>query len=354
MTWTTTSPRSTSTHSASVSPSTPSGCTSSFLAKRTTSSAIDLTWRLEVPEATTMKSVTLLLPRTSISTMSLALSSSTAPWTASSSFSMGGGGLGNWVLMTWAWVVKGVRVSWKSAAIITAPRSWPCHGSIEAVALDVAGHGRRHQVAPGLPGGDAGADGGGRLRMQGLAQPEHLARRRLLQFTRGPCLASLQGFLQSGRQAFVAVAAGDHEMGQTEQLPPCLPGRQASEAVGAHQQRHRDGIADFRAQAAQGVDAPGTTGARKFAQVQAQAGFALESEFQHRHALGRSGTRRRAMRRIGGRHQVHRHAQGRVRGARDRQVPGMDRIESAAVKHVQRVHRDQPASRAAAGGLATA
>ena len=53
ITWTTTSPRSTSTHSASRSPSTPSGMTSSFLANFTTSSAIDFTWRVEVPEAMT-------------------------------------------------------------------------------------------------------------------------------------------------------------------------------------------------------------------------------------------------------------------------------------------------------------
>src|SRR5690606_30422908 len=227
MTWTTTSPRSTSTHSASVSPSTPSGCTSSFLAKRTTSSAIDLTWRLEVPEATIMKSVTLLLPRTSISTMSLALSSSTAPWTASSSFSMGGGGLGNWVLMTWAWVVKGVRASWKSAAIITGARSRPCHGSIKGMGLDVIGHRRRQQLAPRLAGGDAGADGGGRMRMQGLVEPQHLAGRRPLQVCRAHGLAPLERLLQSGRQAIVAIAAGDHEMGQCKQLAPGFPGRQA-------------------------------------------------------------------------------------------------------------------------------
>src|SRR5690606_29365394 len=220
MTWTTTSPRSTSTHSASVSPSTPSGCTSSFLAKRTTSSAIDLTWRLEVPEATIMKSVTLLLPRTSISTMSLALSSSTAPWTASSSFSMGGGGLGNWVLMTWAWVVKGVRAGGTSDGIVTGARPRPCHGAIQAMGLDVVGHRRRHQVARGLAGGDPGAEGGGRMRMQGLAQPQHLAGRRVRQFTRGPRHATLQCLLQRGRQAVVAVATGDHEMGQCEQFAP--------------------------------------------------------------------------------------------------------------------------------------
>ena len=54
-----------------------------------------------------MKSVTLLLPRTSISTTSRALSSSTAAWTVFSNASAGGGGLGRRVLMTWAWLVKG-------------------------------------------------------------------------------------------------------------------------------------------------------------------------------------------------------------------------------------------------------
>src|SRR5689334_12904784 len=78
MTWTTISPRSTSTHSASRWPSTPIGGRPAFLAFLTTSSAIDFTCRDEVPLATTRRSVTELLSRTSISRTSRAFRSSSA------------------------------------------------------------------------------------------------------------------------------------------------------------------------------------------------------------------------------------------------------------------------------------
>ena len=54
-------------------PSQPSGCTPCSLTFSSTLSASDLTWRLEVPLAITMKSVTLVLPRTSMTVMSLGL-----------------------------------------------------------------------------------------------------------------------------------------------------------------------------------------------------------------------------------------------------------------------------------------
>src|SRR5690606_5698598 len=73
-----TSPRSTSTHSPSRSPSTPIGGRPRRLAWRTTSSAIDLTCRLEVPLATTRVSATEVLPRTSIAFTSRAFMSSRA------------------------------------------------------------------------------------------------------------------------------------------------------------------------------------------------------------------------------------------------------------------------------------
>src|SRR6185437_4129895 len=76
-----TSPRSTSTHSPSCSPSTPNGITPAFLAYLATSSARDLTWRAEVPEAMTSRSAMEVLPRTSISRTSLAFSSSSASMT---------------------------------------------------------------------------------------------------------------------------------------------------------------------------------------------------------------------------------------------------------------------------------
>src|SRR6187549_3599294 len=101
-----TSARSTSTHSASRSPSTPSGCTPHFLANLTTSSAIDLTCRVEVPDTTTRKSAMLVLPRTSISTASLAFISASAAWTCFRRASGVGAGVGILVLMTWAWVAK--------------------------------------------------------------------------------------------------------------------------------------------------------------------------------------------------------------------------------------------------------
>src|SRR5690606_29857784 len=187
MTWTITSPRSTSTHSASRSPSTPSGIAPRFLANLTTSSAIDLTWRVEVPEAITRWSATLVLPRTSISTTSLALISSTALRTAASSASTGGGGSGRRGLMTWAWLLKGRlgRRCGKDEAIIRAQSCGPYSRArlacgrrigtgtcpVQPFGLDLRGHGGGQPAAPGRgAAGDRLAHGGGRLRAQRLAQ----------------------------------------------------------------------------------------------------------------------------------------------------------------------------------------
>src|ERR1700754_2134201 len=81
MTWTMMWPRSTSPHSASVWPSTPNGITPASLANLMTSSAIDFTWRAEVPDAMKRISAMEVLPRTSISRTSLALRSSSAATT---------------------------------------------------------------------------------------------------------------------------------------------------------------------------------------------------------------------------------------------------------------------------------
>ena len=63
----------------------------------------------------------LVLPRTSISTASLAFISSSARCTCLRIASGDGAGSGIWVLMTWAWVVNAVLGSGKTSAIIRLP-----------------------------------------------------------------------------------------------------------------------------------------------------------------------------------------------------------------------------------------
>src|SRR5690606_18931679 len=274
-----TSPRSTSTHSASRSPSTPSGMAPRFLANLTTSSAIDFTWRVEVPEAITRWSATLVLPRTSISTTSLALISSTAARTAASSWSTEGGGSGSRGLRTCAWLLKedsGVAggkagtgrlrgglyrgqvagPSWRPAGA----RAVGLGGAIQAMVEDVAGHRRRHHRLPlRIAGCDRRAHRGGGGRIERLPQREDAAiggagqRRRRI----GPAPLPFGG--QFRRQLAVdrlIAAAGHHQVRQRRQFAPPVAGRQRTEAVGAQQQGQRRIRAVQRAQFAQGVDGP--------------------------------------------------------------------------------------------------
>src|SRR6476619_7547342 len=117
-------------------------------------------------------SVTLVLPRTSISTTSFALSSSTALRTCWRRTSAGGGGLGRRVLMTCAAVVKGSWARWRrwdytrrSRPAGVKPSASRVQASVKLRLADECGHRRRHPVLPArIFGGDAATQFGGRLR----------------------------------------------------------------------------------------------------------------------------------------------------------------------------------------------
>ncbi|KAG1601035.1 hypothetical protein G6F46_013981 [Rhizopus delemar] len=109
-----------------------------FLAKRTTSSAIDLTWRVEVPETTIMSSVA---------------------WrTLASSSGTDGGGLGRSTLMVWGWVwlLKVDRLDKRGGDYTGKPqlRHSRRGGAVQPVDGNVVGHGGRQQRTPGPAGGD--------------------------------------------------------------------------------------------------------------------------------------------------------------------------------------------------------
>src|SRR6478736_4008889 len=113
--------------------------TPQFLANLTTSSAIDFTWRVEVPETTTRKSAVEVLPRTSISTASLAFISSSAACTCASRASGVGAGTGIRVLMTWTLLVKSnTRDRRLPLWILYLPA---LTGPVQALLQDVARHG---------------------------------------------------------------------------------------------------------------------------------------------------------------------------------------------------------------------
>src|SRR5690349_13493388 len=102
-----------------------------------------------------------VLPRTSISTASLAFISSSAACTCASRASGVGAGTGMRVLMTWALLVKS-RVSNRRMPVWTlypCPRTAP----VQAPLADEARHGRGHQRFPVAAGGDALAYLGGRF-----------------------------------------------------------------------------------------------------------------------------------------------------------------------------------------------
>src|SRR5690348_3159335 len=99
----------------------------------------------------------LVLPRTSISTVSLAFISSSAACTCLSRALAVGAGFGILVLMTWAWLVKAIS-RWAGAA-----RRLYAAGPVQLSVEDIADHRWRQQRRPVATVADAGADIGRRL-----------------------------------------------------------------------------------------------------------------------------------------------------------------------------------------------
>src|SRR5688572_17402179 len=112
----------------------------------------------------------LVLPRTSISTASLAFISSSAACTCSRRASGVGAGSGMRVLMTWAWVVKG-RLEGKGRPGLYAGAA--CIAGVQPVPGDIAGDRRRQPGAGVGARPEPFAQAGGRGRVQRHVQPEH-------------------------------------------------------------------------------------------------------------------------------------------------------------------------------------
>src|SRR4249919_2201589 len=223
-----TSPRSTRTHSASRSPSTPSGITPHFFANCTASSAQDFTWRVEVPEAITRKSAMLVLPRTSISTTSFAFISSSAACTCASRASGVGAGTGIRVLMTWALLVK-LRSRGRRMPVWTLyPRART--GPVQAVAADVARHRRRQHPFPVAAPGDAPAHLRRRFLAQGADRQRRVAPRgavgerpRFAPARRQFLVHLRRRLLQPRRVRARAGAFGAEHVREFEDAPPLAP-----------------------------------------------------------------------------------------------------------------------------------
>src|SRR5688572_14155124 len=130
----------------------------------------------------------LVLPRTSISTASLAFISSSARCTCLRIASGDGAGSGILVLMTWAWVVN-VVLDGERRAGLYAPGG--LLAPIKPLSGDVGLHLRVEPAAVALPGPQASSQLGGRGRVQGHVQTEQAAGRGLGQ--RGRCFGPAAG-----------------------------------------------------------------------------------------------------------------------------------------------------------------
>ncbi len=202
----------------------------------------------------------------------------------------------------------------------------------------------------------------GRFGAQRLLQPPQPPRRLLRQHLRRFSPAPLRPGRQRRRQRRIQAAAGtfgDDQVRQSAQFLPAMPLRQADETVGAEQPGNRPCRPTLVAQLLQGVVGVGRTVQAlrplQFAQVQAQAGFAGDGQGDHVCPLCGVGARRRAVRRVGGGNQRHRHLERIARGAGNGQVAVVDRIEGAAVAQhqallgVRGVHRRRALSQPRAG-----
>src|SRR5688500_14020319 len=121
----------------------------------------------------------LVLPLTSISTASLAFISASAACTCSRRASGVGAGTGMRVLMTWAWVVKGISGRGIRRGLY-AGGAWIA--GVAPVASDVTGDRGRQPVGHVLAGPEARAHPRRRRGMRRQRQPPQPARRRLRQF----------------------------------------------------------------------------------------------------------------------------------------------------------------------------
>src|SRR5690606_37825613 len=117
-----------------------------------TFSASDLTWRLELPVAITMQSVTPALPRTSMAVMSLPLSSSRAS------------------------IARAAMSRLAIFSFCMCQLSASCSGcrAVESARLDVVEHRVRPQIAYRAAAGQQLADAGGGHRERGLPDEGNL------------------------------------------------------------------------------------------------------------------------------------------------------------------------------------
>src|ERR1700754_167392 len=244
MTWTMMSPRSTSTHSASLWPSTPSGITPASLANLMTSSAMDFTWRAEVPDAMKRISAMEVLPRTSISRTSLALRSSRAATTRWRRCSLLTADLGlrdavelkmrnPHAAECRGWAEYNARdrtarqMPWQVFGPATGTgryKRWSgrsgAQGPVGRQQRFILETGRGQQEAGFAAGGEGFADRRGRDIQRGDRDIDHQAGRTV----RPGCPAFRNEIGQFGRGLMHRPGAGQHaDVGKGEQIPPQVP-----------------------------------------------------------------------------------------------------------------------------------
>src|SRR5215472_11461069 len=219
--------RSTSTHSPSRAPSVPSGRNPAALAFSTTRSAIERTWRSELPDAMTIVSAMSVSTRTSRTLTLTAFMSSSAVVTVSLS-----GEARSVVGRRRVRVVMCLSgISWWHRVLGILP----C--SIAPRLENDLPYCVRNEKAGIAPGDQSRAQLGGR--------DLELRHRPHVQTARGPLVqiadragAVVDHELTEGSldRSFPPGAMRDDDVGQIEQLAPAAPARQAEEGVHAEQQ----------------------------------------------------------------------------------------------------------------------
>src|SRR4249919_1447295 len=300
----------------------------------------------------------LVLPRTSISTASLAFISSSAAWTCLSSASGVGAGLGILVLMTWAWLVnamsrwrRGDRVGGEEPAGPNRRGLYPCR--VQTLLADVFGDQRRQPATIAAPSCQRAPDRAGRSGMQRHRQPIKAACRLIRQRRRLITPAPRAHLREIAVQIVEGVArpGRDHEMAELEQRAPVVPGRELAEGIVADQPGQRCFRRQLAAQFAQGVDGVRVAGALELAAIEKKVFLPGDRQRDHAHALLGTRTWCRAMRRIAGGQEVDLARERIARSRGDRDVPGVYRIERAAVEDAQ--HHETSSRRALVSAIAT-
>src|SRR5215472_6716280 len=313
--------RSTSTHSPSRAPSVPSGRNPAALAFSTTRSAIERTWRSELPDAMTIVSAMSVSPRTSRTLTLAAFISSSAVVTASLR-----GDTRSAVGRRLVRVVMCLSgVSWWPGV----SRILPC--SIAPRVEDDLPYCIGNEIA-GIAAGDQSRAqlGGGDLELRHRAHVEAAGRPFAQLSCRAGAVVDHELPERSPGRRLPPGPMGDDDVGEPEELAPAMPARQAEEGVHAEQQAQRP-LWVLAAQLAERVDRVRETGAAYLAVVDHETRLVRNRGPHHREPLLRACIQVVTVRGAPGREETHLGEPELLpqleRGA---QMPAVDRIEAAA------------------------